>query len=132
MIGVAALISAVVVPRLPSPTTVPAASPTDRVRVVSSLAQAPRSVQRVDPPPVSSAWTGPERGAILAALHLSTRARLDDVTGTEVPRQVLCGRVQVSSDQPFRRFAYVKTAKLGTIDDGGAEFAQAFAQLCGQ
>lgn len=85
-----------------------------------------------DPAPASPDWTGPDRGAVVSALHLPIRARLRDVTDTQAPHQVLCGRVQTASDQPFRRFTYVKTAKLGAIDEGGGEFAQAYAQLCGQ
>jgi hypothetical protein len=130
-IGVVALILLAVVTWLPSPTTAPNASPSDRVRVVSSLAQASPSVQRADPPPAPSEWTGPERGAIVAALRLPTGARLSAVTGAEVPRHVICGRVQVTSEQSSRRFTYVTTAKMGAIDDGGVEFAQAYAQLCG-
>jgi hypothetical protein len=125
--GVAALILAAVETRRPSPP----ALPPDRVSVVSSMAVASAPVRRVDPPAFPD-WTGPERGAVVSALHLPIRARLRDLTGTQAPRQVLCGRVQAAPDQPFRRFTYVKTAKLGAVDDGGSEFAQAYAQLCGQ
>lgn len=124
--GVAALILVVVVARWLSS----AAPSSDRVRVVSSIVEASAPVRRADPAPALPDWTGPERGAVVSALHLPIRARLLDVTGTQAPRQVLCGLVQTASDQPSRRFTYVKTAKLGAIDDGGAEFAQAYGQLC--
>ena len=95
------------------------------------MPEASAPVRRADPAPASPDWTAPERGAVVSALHVPIGARLRDVTGTKAPRQVLCGRVQTASDLPFRRFTYVKTAKLGAIDDGGGEFAQAYAQLCG-
>jgi hypothetical protein len=132
LIGVAALVLWAVVAQRPSPTAPPAAPAIDRVRVVSSTVKAVAPVRHAETPPVSPEWTGPERGAVVRALRLPTQARLVGVTGMEVPRQVLCGRIQISSDQPSRRFTYVKTAKLGAIDDGGAEFAQAYGQLCGQ
>lgn len=131
-IGAGALIVVAFVARLPSPPPAPAASPSDQVRVVASLPASPSSVHRYDPPPAPFEWTGPARDAIVAALHLPGSARLSEVTGTQAARQVVCGEVRIASDQPLRRFTYVKAAKLGAIDDGGAEFAQAYAQLCGR
>lgn len=124
-LGVAALILAVLVVQWPSP----APPPSGRVRVISSMAEASAPVRDADPTALPD-WTGAERGAVVNSLHLPINSRLRDVTGTQTSRQVLCGRVQPSSDQPFRRFTYVKTAKLGAIDDGGADFAEAYAQLC--
>ncbi|MGR6330019.1 hypothetical protein ACU5AX_13210 [Sphingomonas sp. XXL09] len=94
------------------------------------MAKATVSVRHVDPPS-SPAWKGPAHFAVISALHLPMRTELRDVTGTQPTRQVLCGQARTGSDQPFRRFTYVKTAKLGAIDDGGADFAEAYAQLCG-
>lgn len=78
----------------------------------------------VDPDPD---WAGPERDAVLRALALTKDARVRDVTPFA---QTLCGQVQASPGQAFRRFAYARTARLGALDDGGAEFARTFADLC--
>lgn len=72
-------------------------------------------------------WTGPERDAVLRALALTKDARVRDVTSFA---QTLCGQAQASPGQAFRRFAYARTARLGALDDGGAEFARTFADLC--
>lgn len=100
----------------------------DRVQVVSTGVPA-KDAAAPPPPPALSVqdWSGPEGVAVLRALDMPPDARIRDVT---VFAQVLCGRVQPAADQPFQRFAYVRTAHLAALDDGTADFAQSYAQLC--
>lgn len=103
----------------------------DDVTVVSATGQTVDSASGV-PPSVRRApsipdWTGRERSAVVRALGMPSDAGIRDVT---VFAQVLCGQAQDAADQPFRRFAYVRTARLGAWDDGSAAFEQTYRQLC--
>lgn len=77
-----------------------------------------------------SDWMGSDGTVILRALGLPADARLREVIGSNSRHQVVCGQVQPGAGQPFRRFFYAKTARMGAIADGGAEFDQTFAELC--
>lgn len=127
VVGAAALLGSLRHDRLPSSMT-----PRDAIRVVIagrdpgalSHGQALAPTAAVD---TKLDWTGPERDAVLNALALTKDARVRDVTPFA---QTLCGQVQVAPGQAFRRFAYARSARLGALDDGGAEFARTFADLC--
>ncbi len=103
----------------------------DRVEVVSAGGRVvPAPLRTLPAPPAAPSapdWTGREGAAVLRALKMPPDARIRDVTAFA---QVLCGRVQPASDQPFQHFAYVRPAKLGALDDGSAAFTQTYAQLC--
>lgn len=127
VVGAAALLGPLRHERSP-----PLGASRDAVRVVTAgreLAvplhgQAPSTTAAVDPNPD---WTGPERDAVLRALGLTKDARVRDMTPFA---QTLCGHAQAAPGQAFRRFAYARTARLGALDDGGAEFARTYADLC--
>ncbi len=112
--------------------------PGDGVRVVSVGAPTVKTVlsepsgNHVAPSAAASDWTGPERDAVLRSLALPAAARIRDVLDADPRRQEICGEVQAGPNQPFRRFVYLKAAKLGALADGGSEFERTYSQLCGQ
>lgn len=80
--------------------------------------------------PDEADWEAPERNSVLRALAMPTSAHIRAVVGTSVERQALCGEMRPTQDQPFRRFIYIKTAKLATLDDGDSDFAATYDQFC--
>ncbi|WP_156356917.1 hypothetical protein [Sphingomonas sp. Leaf38] len=81
-------------------------------------------------PTDESDWEAAERNSVLRALAVPTSAHIRIEIGSDPKRQSLCGEMRPTQDRPFRRFIYIRTAKLAALDDGSSDFAVTYDQLC--